>query len=50
MMAPAAGKVRVSYLKESSWNSGIWAALIVGIYRDTNSVPIIEQIDVYEGA
>ena len=50
MMAPAAGKVRVSYAKESSWNSGIWAALIVGIYRDTNSVPIIEQIDVYEGA
>jgi hypothetical protein len=50
MMAPAAGKVRVSYSKESSWNSGIWQALIVGIYRDTNSIPIIEQIDVYEGA
>jgi hypothetical protein len=50
MMAPAAGKVRVSYCKESDWNSGIWAALIVGVYRDTNSIPIIEQIDVYEGS
>jgi hypothetical protein len=50
MMAPEPDKVRVSYSKESSWNSGIWQALIVGIYRDTNSIPTIEQIDVYEGS
>mgnify|MGYP006408830845 FL=1 len=50
MMAPAADKARARYLKESDWNSGIWPSLIVGVYRDTNSVPIIEQIDVYEGS
>ena len=49
MMAPAPGKIRVSYLKESANNSPIWSTLISGVYRDVNSVPTMTLINVYEG-